>query len=162
MRHVSGPTEPRPSPKSSDESSSAVERRPLGRASLHRSAVGSAAPDSHLSTRSRLGRLAPCPRSRHPADARWPSLGLAIGGRFRAMRSHSRMHRPRVVVSDAAYSHAESVREVLENDGFVVVSQPPPSSVLAAVAEHRPDVVILDDDFVDDRPPRTIANIRAL
>lgn len=78
------------------------------------------------------------------------------------MSSRSRRHRPRVVVADTAYSRTQPVREVLENDGFVVVSQPPPISVLAAVAEHRPDVVILDDDFVDDRPPRTIANIRAL
>ena len=79
-----------------------------------------------------------------------------------AMRARTRASRPRIVVADASYARHEPVREVLEDKGFEVLSQPPARNVLAEVAEHHPDVVLLDEELVDHRPPNTIANIRAI
>ncbi len=72
-----------------------------------------------------------------------------------------RNRKPSVVVADTAFAKDEHVREVLEANGFHVVSEPPAAGLLAEVARRRPDVVVIEDELAADRPPDTIASIRA-
>lgn len=77
-------------------------------------------------------------------------------------RSTTTARRPRVVLVQDPFVRRNQVREVLEDGGFEVIAETPARHVLGAIADHRPDAVVLDERFVSDRPPDTVSSIRAV